>query len=848
MYGLETERTEYCGSAKLRREHFKGRPGLVGRIIGHWTWFHVKRGEGNKTRYKHARASCISSLTVAITYFGTLHEARGMEKFVTHAEKPRGDIKKRKKKVFLPEKPQREKGRRGVRKPRLRLGKLQREEKRAKLFDTQNHTVVSPYPAEAIQNTKEATSFTAKESQHALYAESKEKVKLTYDWTPPYGDVYDEMIRSDRKGRGGPVDLYSKKNKLLLMTYLAKTNTPLNWEYLEARWKVEVDGIALEQYVNRLGLPGRRRAATANINAGLREGGLPKGGPLTVRVESESEAREARRSMNLFFARVNCVSDTVREWIQRRTKVTVAPTRTVRAERNVVQASKEAEYDDCRNMQESDKKAAVEGIDMVRIPGTSQIPTRYDQKPAIQTRHKALRGWAASLKLPRRALMADLYAAKGVIGKDQKLESPQPREPQAYANFLIPSDDCPEARTLAPEDKSSGETWARYSPYYQYSLFRAAETAGWEHIPDKTLDEAEQDAKDFIIENLTPRWNFPKRQVLTAKHSVLPYLYQTFKGECDDIVNTVFEPNPEPNSTPTLCGLHHKSGNTAAAHTCVKDGHQCSHKIASFFYAPLKTIYTTMHRGLQISLATIPTWEVRSLEDAPETVKTQYGNLRAPELCKTNHFLCGCQKPPRGGLTSDGPQFYEKTPAIQARTSMDWCLNEVQRGTWLSTVTIIKGPKVRGHIGGAHPDNYVPMSAKNLVVGLKELQAFFDIAISLVICVVGDSIFRIPHVAIGPKVGKVAVSAVAGHREIYWSERCSRVSNLFIPNGYTLEQTVARMRYVDDQHLGGDTLCFLPRASWHHPPAAGPMAAAHQGSCSANRTTGPGNGSTDMGR
>jgi len=67
VYWWSTSHTEYCGSAKLRRENFGLRPGLLVRLTEHWTWMKVRRAEGQKARYRHARSSPLYSLFLRVT-------------------------------------------------------------------------------------------------------------------------------------------------------------------------------------------------------------------------------------------------------------------------------------------------------------------------------------------------------------------------------------------------------------------------------------------------------------------------------------------------------------------------------------------------------------------------------------------------------------------------------------------------------------------------------------------------------------------------------------------------------------------------------------------------------------
>ena len=98
-------------------------------------------------------------------------------------------------------------------------------------------------------------------------------------WSAPFGEAYSEAVAEDRLGRAGPVDIYHRKHRKLLMLYLVKSGTTCEWQRLEEKWEVPIGPIALEPLLPRLGTPTRRRIVTRKINKALLEGGLPTSAP-----------------------------------------------------------------------------------------------------------------------------------------------------------------------------------------------------------------------------------------------------------------------------------------------------------------------------------------------------------------------------------------------------------------------------------------------------------------------------------------------------------------------------------------------------------------------------------------
>ena len=74
------------------------------------------------------------------------------------------------------------------------------------------------------------------------------------------------------------------------------------------------------------------------------------------------------------------------------------------------------------------------------------------------------------------------------------------------------------------------------------------------------------------------------------------------------------------------------------------------------------------------------------------------------------------KKPLRVGIVSDASQFYEATSVFNALLDMSWSLMQVEKRSGLPNVSILRGKKVSGHLGGNIPANgYVPSGAMTVV-------------------------------------------------------------------------------------------------------------------------------------
>lgn len=91
----------------------------------------------------------------------------------------------------------------------------------------------------------------------------------------PFGEAYEDELKRDKKGRIGPLDIYSRHHVRLLCLYLLRPKACVEWGRMEQKWRVPVGPMALGPFISRLGTPAKRRKATHTVNVGLAEGGLP---------------------------------------------------------------------------------------------------------------------------------------------------------------------------------------------------------------------------------------------------------------------------------------------------------------------------------------------------------------------------------------------------------------------------------------------------------------------------------------------------------------------------------------------------------------------------------------------
>jgi len=208
----------------------------------------------------------------------------------------------------------------------------------------------------------------------------------------------------------------------------------------------------------------------------------------------------------------------------------------------------------------------------------------------------------------------------------------------------------------------------------------------------------------------------------------------------------------------------------------------------------------------------LPTNEVWSLSDAGKRVREGVGALSCPADHGACCFLCGAAKDPLEFMVTDAPQFYELCTIKRVIADTEWVRDEVTRLTNQTTVTILKGRSVRGHMGGRAPEHHLPACNGMNVLTVGELTRLFSCMISISFVAVGTLLYHIPHVSIGSLVGKAAVSAVLGRQEAEWAGGDGWKA--WVPTGWSLRESVVVLRYVDDEFIATKLCCTASK----HPP------------------------------
>ena len=130
--------------------------------------------------------------------------------------------------------------------------------------------------------------------------------------------------------------------------------------------------------------------------------------------------------------------------------------------------------------------------------------------------------------------------------------------------------------------------------------------------------------------------------------------------------------------------------------------------------------------------------------------------------------MCGGPKDCVTVSVRDAPQCYEQMEVPIATQHMAWMLGAASDQTGHATVTLNRGNLNSSFLGGV-PSDYLDLTKSYVVLHFIEISQFTDAVLTPVLIRVGESVWKVKGVTIGNPMGKVALSAATGRRELYRS-------------------------------------------------------------------------------
>ena len=191
----------------------------------------------------------------------------------------------------------------------------------------------------------------------------------------------------------GPLDIYHRRNKGLLAIWLAKPGVPVDWSRIKETWDTEDAPLILLKVAQNLD-GNRRRTATRRINLELQRLGLPMSGPVTLKVSTKEQAQHLKSQTTRILRDTPFLSSERRDYLRNKTNVRVQATKTVRWMRNGISVAKNADLSGVSSLSDQAKAYYDSAADMIRVPGSSNVPVLPTPESSQRETQSALGLWA----------------------------------------------------------------------------------------------------------------------------------------------------------------------------------------------------------------------------------------------------------------------------------------------------------------------------------------------------------------------------------------------------------------------------------------------------------------------
>lgn len=763
MYVFQGQNLNYIGKTHLWRWGNGGAPGAVRRFAHeHLVWrAHAKGAEGGKYRYRAARSSPACSLSLFVARVDSHYVIHNMELLFINSEGGKDNDKRQKKK------PKHGAGNKR-RRQRPHLRKQQKEQNPDYDPDTD---LDGPLDSEiARQYTYVNRPRGIKQKQETQLEKQK--------WKDPYKQAYWKTMQWNkaRYDDTGPINIYERRYKRLLLLYASKTDAPIQWDLLDAHRPGKYDALLLSDQVENIEERGRKRALRRKINAHLHKMGITTASNLSMKVSHKSHISPLRRVVTRTLHVCTSRPPQVVRWILRRTRFHVASEGSAKSWQDGPAKLRELTEDELFSIPDEEASKAVSGASLRRIPGTTRVPIARNPDEWAQHYKDRVSKWAKQARIAQRdRAKLSLNLSKTVLPEPHYDDSQKLAE---FEQFKDSYARCEKGDVKVPEDKSPHESWNVPLPGYAHLTLKSARLSGWEHKQGVSVTEANEHVRSHMLEFLPDRFRHLRKKIQTYGPVQVPYTYTTIKKKC------------------------HKSGTMV----CPKDKHQHWRKIVSYAAFWGKPIARKVRRGIELAVRRLPTFEVFTTRGAAQKLRAEVAQLQGEDRWKHTCACCKQDKKPLEFSVCDASQFYEQAGLEESAAAVQWCLQEVTNQTGKTTVTAVQDKGVQGRIGGKLA-GFVPACAKTVCFSFTELLSFFCMFGCIPLVLIGQTVWLLSHTPIGSLHGKMAAVCLAGKSEIEFDNAWHLISYLFDVGGYLRKNAIALLRYTDDTIAASRILC-----------------------------------------
>ena len=582
-------------------------------------------------------------------------------------------------------------------------------------------------------------------------------------WTTTFAQVYvhEQKKWLAKDGSVGPLWLYASNQRTLFMSYIARKNSPFDWEKAEA-----VDPLAPVKYALLLRCfrsHYRRVTARQALDPWLHARGFPSSTMQTICVSH----KDLVSSTHLFLK--DCLWDTgcplpVRRWLASRFRIIVTRPTCFKDDWNHASTAKRGHLPD---------RIAVPSVcegPMSQIKKNWQVPKRCSPYQEMNACQDAV---FAALRNKHVPLRHSRYSFKPRFHTQRRWQS----EKDTMVQYLDYTKDLhiPLAFTAAPDDKNKKWAWTMPScTYVNLMAAFALSCTSW-YLMAADAADTNRWLCGFLVRVLGS--GLAARLGVNCKAWLLPFCYVTVKSKCWQ----------------------------GAVRVCAKTGHSCVRKVLAYSSWTKKRTWRSAHRALDTILKhhgdSCDTW---SLADATKQLKEQLWCLpQNPSGCCQRCFRV---MQPCEAIVGDAGQFFEVVTPSTA-------IQEAQE-----LMTIFASQAVDPHVTVCHHRKRIAWFGRQrfctslrlkraIAWHCSELMRVFIAAVLVCVTSVGDRVFGLHCLPIGGLMSKFAACVTLAGQERRWRRDINKVRSSGFCSKVPWTEAVCHLRYVDDIFLASCIYC-----------------------------------------
>lgn len=556
------------------------------------------------------------------------------------------------------------------------------------------------------------------------------------------------------------------------MIMLGTQALPVSWRDWETRWGVPHAHIEGDRLLRSLKTPGRAAVANKRLRNRAKSRGFHGTHMLSVSVADQLLVQPLRRIVCRALTPPPTMSKAACQWLRGKLRIAVGKLPTLKDMWNHRTFSRSCTLASAaaikpRRLRETRQRGS--GCNALRSAGVPRAPLTCDEgvrsvrNGAASIFHRLPPGLRAAAKATDRDL--DSVASKlRLAGCEDSLDAAD----RVYTDDLA----VPEGSVGVQDDKDVKVAWTMPEQTYVRMFWSMIPLSKAWSLTTLNHAEAERIQRQTVRDRLPPRLRL---SVPFGRKVTLPSVHLHFKSKCFRAWKS--------------CPSEPKS--------CKKPGHSCARRITSHARFPGRPLWRAVSRCFQICLMLLA-WgcEVWKLPDLLPRLQSGVSALRIGHLGAYRCILRGRLKNPFEGLVADAGQFFEEVDPSAVMAAAEALADAVVESYQRDTVSVQRGPRVRGSIGG----HTAVKPAKRQAFTLDEMLKTLDAALHARLVQMGDCIIWAGKLTIRGFMSKIATSIALAFWERLWAvmPELRALEDVVSPHDWLWEHAVCQLRYVDD--------------------------------------------------